>query len=181
MGNDKPTRKNVLRLNLKRKKLLEGVRRGLNISEAGRVAGYGTAQSSHRAMNLIRLHMPDVLDKIGLPAEKLLKELAKQLNATKKLYFSHQGMVRDMREVPDHEIQLRALIELAKMWDLYPRTNRRKTEDASDRCSEPIFKLVISSPKPSSAATRQLAGHSLDHDHPGTDASLGPERDSNEL
>lgn len=111
----------TLRMNNKRKKLLEGVRRGLNISEAGRVAGYGTAQSAHRAMNLIRIHAPEVLERIGLPAEKLLKALAKQVDATEKLYFSYQGVVTDTREVPDHDVQLRAVIELAKMHGLYPR------------------------------------------------------------
>lgn len=84
----------LLQLNAKRSKLLRGIAAGLNVSEVGRAAGYGTAQSAHRALNLIRIHMPEVLDKIGLPAEKLLKNLIKSVNATKKLFFSHQGSER---------------------------------------------------------------------------------------
>jgi hypothetical protein len=115
-------------MNKKRKKLLESVARGLNISEAGRAAGYGTAQSAHRAMNLIRIHMPEVLDQVGLPAEKLLKNFASSLKATKTLYCTHRGIVTDTLEVPDHGIRLRTLIEPVKLHGLYPRCNRRKSE-----------------------------------------------------
>ncbi len=70
MPEDKPAGKKTLRMNIKRKKLLEGISQGLNVSEAGRAAAYGTPQSAHRAMNLIRILMPEVLNKIGLPAER---------------------------------------------------------------------------------------------------------------
>jgi hypothetical protein len=157
MSKNRPARRNALRMNQKRKKLLEGVSRGLNISEAGRAAGYGTAQSAHRAMNLIRIHMPEVLDKIGFPAEKLLKNLIKSVDATKKLYFSHRGVVKDTREVPDHDIQLRALIELAKMYCLYPRGNQRKSANGSDGYSPPIVNLVIPSLEGSNTKTQRPA------------------------
>jgi hypothetical protein len=88
--------------------------------------------------------------------ERLLKTLAKQLEATKTLYVRYKGTVTDVREVPDHQIQLRALDELAKVWDLYPRSNRGQSKDPSDHCSGPTMNLVISSPKQSSAACRAL-------------------------
>jgi hypothetical protein len=87
--------------------------------------------------------MPEVLDKIGLPAEKLLKNLARSMEAKKTLFFSHQGVVMDTREVPDHNVQLRTLIELAKMHDLYPRRGRQKSSDGSDEYSPPVFNLVM--------------------------------------
>jgi hypothetical protein len=139
----------ALHMNRKRRKLLEGVSRGLDISEAGRVAGYGTAQSAHRAMNLIRTRMPDALDKVGFPAEKLLKNLEKSLEATKTLYCTYRGKVTDTLEVPDHKIQLRAIIELLKLHGAYPMTNRRKSYDHSDACSAPIVRVVIPDLEPS--------------------------------
>ena len=124
-------KKRNLQLNEKRRKLLEGISGGLNVSEAGRVAGYGTPQSSHRAMNLIRLNTPEVLEKIGLPAEKLLRDtFLKELEATETVFFSFQGVVMESREVPAHDIRLRAGIELAKMHGLYPKTNGHNGEDA---------------------------------------------------
>jgi len=101
-------KKRSLQLNAKRRKLLAGIGEGLNISDAGRLAGYGTAQSAHRAMDLIRLKTPELLDKIGLPAEKLLKDhFLKALRATETKFFSHQGIVMETREVVNHDIRLR--------------------------------------------------------------------------
>jgi hypothetical protein len=124
-------KKRSLQLNEKRRKLLEGVSSGMNVSEAGRAAGYGTAQSSHRAMNLIRASTPELLTEIGLPAEKLLRDtFLKELEATEIVFFSHQGIVIESREVIAHDIRLRAGIELAKMHGLYPKTNGHNGEDA---------------------------------------------------
>jgi hypothetical protein len=104
MLKDKPARRNALHMNKKRKKLLEGVSSDLNVSEAGLAAGYSTPQSARRALSSIRMRMPELLDKIGLPAKRLLKNLIKSLDATKNLYVSYQGIVTDTREVPDHDI-----------------------------------------------------------------------------
>jgi hypothetical protein len=119
-------RNRLLQMNAKRRRLLQGIAEGLCISEAGRAAGYGTAQSAHRAMNLIRIHMPEVLEKIGVPAEKVLKNFVRSVNAKKTLYFRYRGVVMETRKVPDHRIQLRTLIELAKMHGFYPTRNSRK-------------------------------------------------------
>lgn len=124
-------KKRNLQLNEKRRKLLKGISGGMNVSEAGRAAGYGTAQSSHRAMNLIRASTPELLTEIGLPAEKLLRDtFLKELEATEIVFFSHQGIVIETREVIAHDIRLRTAIELAKMHGLYPKTNGHNGEDA---------------------------------------------------
>jgi hypothetical protein len=60
-GSRKRRRHRILQMNEKRRQLIRGVASGLNVSEAGRAAGYGTAQSAHRAMNLIRMGMPELL------------------------------------------------------------------------------------------------------------------------
>jgi hypothetical protein len=132
MLEEKPNRKKrSLQLNEKRRKLLEGISEGMNVSEAGRVAGYGTPQSSHRAMSLIRANTPELLAKIGLPAEKLLRDtFLKELEATETVFFSFQGVVIESREVIAHDIRLRAGIELAKMHGLYPKANGHNGEDA---------------------------------------------------
>jgi hypothetical protein len=125
-------KKRTPQLNEKRRKLLEGISDGLNVSEAGRAAGYGTAQSSHRAMTLIRASTPELLTEIGLPAEKLLKDtFLKALEATQTVFFSFQGIVIESREVIAHDIRLRTAIELAKMHGLYPKTNGHNGEDAN--------------------------------------------------
>jgi hypothetical protein len=131
-----------LQLNIKRRELLRGVASGLNVSEAGRAAGYGTAQSAHRAMNLIRQGMPELLEKYDFPAEKLLKNLVESLEATKTLHFSYRGVVLDSRTVPDHKIQLRSAIELLKLHGAYP-TGRRNKARTPDDPARPIFNIEL--------------------------------------
>jgi hypothetical protein len=54
--------------------------------------------------------------------QELLKVLAEQEHATKKLYFRHKGVVKELREVPDHDSKLRALDALAEIYSLYPQS-----------------------------------------------------------
>jgi hypothetical protein len=141
-GSPKRRHRRLLQLNDKHRELIRAVASGLNVSEAGRAAGYGTAQSAHRAMNLIRTRMPEMLEKCNFPAEKLLKNLIESLEATKILHFSYRGVVLDSRTVPDHKIQLRSAIELLKLYGLYP-TGKRNNARAPDDAVGPIFKIVM--------------------------------------
>jgi hypothetical protein len=112
---------NTARVNAKRTKLLQNIGKGMNISEAGRASGYGTAQSAHRALNRMGFYLPEILRRMNIPAEKVLKKLDDQMEAKETKFFAHQGIVLDSKEVVAHDIQHRAAIELAKIHRLYPR------------------------------------------------------------
>jgi hypothetical protein len=90
------TRKKKLPLwtSRKRAKLLQGIASGLNVSEAGRAAGYSNAQSAHRSLNRIRLQLPDILERMNIPVEKVIKKLAAKMEARETLHFTHQGIDR---------------------------------------------------------------------------------------
>jgi hypothetical protein len=60
-------------------------------------------------------HSPEMIIQI----DEVLQALKKQTQATKTLYFRYKGVVKDVREVPDHAAQLRALDALAKIMGLY--------------------------------------------------------------
>jgi phage terminase small subunit len=104
-----------LRTSMKRTKLLQGIASGMNVSEAGRAAGYSNAQSAHRSLNRIRLQLPDILESMNVPVEKVIKKLAAKMEAKETLHFTHQGIVMETRHVEAHAIQLRAAVELAKL------------------------------------------------------------------
>ena len=53
----------------------------MNVSEAGRAAGYSNAQSAHRSLHRIRLQLPDILEKMNIPVEKVIKKLAAKMEA----------------------------------------------------------------------------------------------------
>jgi hypothetical protein len=73
----------------------------------------------------------------------VIRVLVKQLDATKKVYFSHQGVVKSSRTIPDHAIQFRAAVELAKLQGAYPRRGERESGDLYDRSERPFINLVI--------------------------------------
>ena len=77
----------------------------------------------------------------------VIKALAKQFHATKKIYFSHRGIVKCSRTVPDHATQLRATIELVKMHGLFRRRGGRESGEQYDLSERPIINLVIHTPE----------------------------------
>jgi hypothetical protein len=76
----------------------------------------------------------------------LLQALKHQLNATKRVYFSHRGRVIRSKAVPDHKAQLRATIELIKLHGLCPRRGERRSGDPYDRSERPVINLVMPNP-----------------------------------
>ena len=73
--------------------------------------------------------------------------LKRQLNATKRVYFSHRARVISSRALPDHKAQLRAAIELIKLHGLYPRRGERGSGDLYDRSEQPVINLVTPGPE----------------------------------
>jgi hypothetical protein len=145
-----------VRMNRKRIKLLKGIAQGLNVSEAGRAAGYSHAQSAHEAVRRMENFIPDVLNRIGCPIEKVLKKLDAKLDAKESKFFSNGGIVTDSRQVEAHDIQIRAAVEIAKMHRAYPRSRADGDEDGS-RPRGPSFTLVITDPAVADRVVEKLA------------------------
>ncbi|MFZ0639991.1 MAG: hypothetical protein WA020_05150 [Candidatus Acidiferrales bacterium] len=79
------------------------------------------------------------IDALGVDQlEKVLKELVKQTKATKQLHISYRGLMKDTRQVPDHAVRLRALIEIGKLHGFYPRRGERASVDVYDCSQRPI-------------------------------------------
>jgi phage terminase small subunit len=113
--------------------LLQGVASGLNVSEAGRAAGYSNAQSAHRSLHRIRLQLPEILEKMNVPVEKVIKKLSSKMEAKETLHFTHQGIVMETRHVEAHAVQLRAAVELAKIIGLYPSVINAADESEAEK------------------------------------------------
>lgn len=80
--------------------LVKALAQTTNVSEAGRIAGYGTPQSAHRALNNIQKKVPDLMDEIGLTDEFLLKECLKPgLSAMETRHYANKGVVLDSKDV----------------------------------------------------------------------------------
>ena len=76
---------------------------------------------------------------------QLIVSLEKQLEAKKTLFLTHKGVVVSSGTVVDHKVQLRAAIELAKLYGLYPARGEREARGPHDCFERPIINLVIPS------------------------------------
>jgi len=77
---------------------------------------------------------------------RVLKALSKEVNATKRVYFSYRGRVKCSRALPNHKAQLRALIELGKLHGLYPRRGERRSGDPYDSSDRTVINSVMPNP-----------------------------------
>ena len=97
----------------------------MNVSQAGRAAGYGTPQAAHHAFNSIRRAIPDILDRLDCGVEKSLKLLAEMCHATKFEFAQKDGKLTEQREVPDNERRFLARRELLRLHNAYPSRSAR--------------------------------------------------------
>ena len=125
----KPTRKrNTARTNKMRTKLAQGIAQGMNVSEASRAAGYAHYQSAFKALKGMRLQMYQILERMDLPVEKVLRDvLAPGLYAQKSTehgfevdheqrgkyfdrYFRIIGVIGNGHEEPGDEANSRPIV-----------------------------------------------------------------------
>jgi hypothetical protein len=117
-GNTKPR---GLQMNEKRRKLLKAIGQGKTFTEASEDAGYSHRQSGAKAFALMKMQVPDIISQQGMPIAKLLRKLVQKTEAKETQFFANKGIVLDSRRVVSHDIQLRAIDMLAKLYGIYPK------------------------------------------------------------
>lgn len=114
-----PKKRNGTRpLTKRQKELAEGVAQGLTIKDAGRQAGYPSKQSAHRAFQVIKLRFHPALEAKGYNVDQVLTEifekLREKMEAKETVFFTHQGVVMETREVIPHATQLTAARDMSR-------------------------------------------------------------------
>lgn len=101
MENESPKRKRGKRkLGLKQKKLVKALTKANSVAEAGRMAGYGTRESTHRALKSVQEKMPEIMDRFGLTDEYLVEHCLKPgLTAMETKFFQKDGLVMEEKDV----------------------------------------------------------------------------------
>jgi len=84
----------------KEPELVKALTTTANVSKAGRMAGYGTYQSAHRAFHNIQKKVPDLMDEIGMTDEFLLRKCLEGLSVNEIRHFHNKGIVMETKEVP---------------------------------------------------------------------------------
>ena len=111
-------RKKVTRTTKRQKKLVEGISKGLTISDAGRLAGYADAPSAHRAYKTIRLRWYPCLEAAGYNVnsvlQKIFEKIYEKMECKETVLGWHQGICMQKVEVIPHAEQRAAANDLAR-------------------------------------------------------------------
>jgi hypothetical protein len=110
------------KLTSKERKLLRALPTCKTQGEAAILAGYSPknpSQSAHTAIQSLKLKVPELMDELGLTEKGLIENhLVPALSATRKEYFSNQGIILDERESTDWPARLRSLEMAFKLRDM---------------------------------------------------------------
>jgi hypothetical protein len=142
--------------NQKRVRLAKGIAQEVNISDAGRCAGYSRASSAHRAHERFTLEIPDKLKALGCPVERVLQKIISKLDARETRFFQKDGMVIETRQVVAHDVQLDASKTLLKLFNAFPAEG----DSHSPHAGGPSFNLVIADAGVAEAILERLARQS---------------------
>jgi len=143
-------------MNEKRAKLLTGLSKGMNLAEAGRTAGYTTRQAANNAFNRMKSGASKSLERVGLPIDKVLRNLKELTVAKKTERITHQGIVMSTYEDPDNAIRLEANKTALRIHDAFPRPETYETPTETTGVS---FDLVITDPEVAKEFVARLAEH----------------------
>lgn len=113
------------RITKKAAKLVEGINKGKNQSQAAIDAGYSpknAAQSANQALKRIRQTAPDAFEELGYTIKKVLKnKLIPLMDAEETKFFADKGIVMDNRQVAANDIRLRATVEVLDLIGAYDK------------------------------------------------------------
>jgi len=128
-------------------------------AEAGRIAGYGTPQSTHRALKSIRRNAAEILDEIGYGQKQALSDLREMANAMETRFYANKGVVLDTKIVEANDIRLRARVELNKIHGHYPG-GIDGTDQAQHTANRNTVCVVVSDARAAASLARLFAARS---------------------
>ena len=147
-------------LTKRQKKLAEGVARGLTIKDAGARAGYPSKQSAHRAFQVIKLRFHPALEAKGYNVDQVLTEIfekiREKMEAKETVFFNHQGIVMETREIIPHDTQLNAAREMSRFLGIIGNGHDDGVSGAA-RPAGPTVNLVFTDPRTAALFAENLS------------------------
>lgn len=160
-------------LNPKRARLLKALTTADSLAEAGKIAGYGTRQSAHRAIKAIRKEAPERLEELGITRDRVFKKLEYLMDARETKFFQKDGLVMETRDVEALDINTKAAVELGKMHRAYPRNADSDTDPSERGALEGItFSVVILNEGDAKRLSAGITARRGSHQQPPLDAAV---------
>lgn len=149
-------------LGLKQKKLVKALTKANSVAEAGRIAGYGTRESTHRALKSIQEKIPDLMRRIGADDEYLLATtLERSKSAMRTEVSQSNGIFMDEKVVEDGPLRWRYHDALLKIRGLY-KTPDNVGSDPSQAQHTGIT-LVVADERAAASIAQLLSAGSPNH------------------
>lgn len=151
-----PRKKRKKRVTKKQKKLVDGLTKGLSLTDAGKVAGFSNIQAASRAFKLIKLRFHPALEAAGYSVDKELSEiyglLKSKMYAKEQVFFQNQGVVTETRIVDPHDLQRRAANDCARLIGATSREQDEPERNTNyDSPAQVSVTLVITDPRDTAA------------------------------
>lgn len=162
--------KRDLQMNEKRRKLLQARARGMSMTEAAKFAGYSCLPAASYAFKTIRLYLPEIFAREGMPAKRLVKKLISLTEAKETKFWAKDGIVLDSRTVDDNATQLGAASEIARIFGFHPQ--REETNGDQAAIGGPTFNLFLVERGEQKAIMGRLASVAGSGIELGVDAAL---------
>lgn len=99
------------KLSVKQHKLIKALPTAASVSEAGRIAGYGTKQSTYRALESAKEKFPDLLNRKGMTDEWLADRFKAGAEGAMKVVMVEGTDI----EVADHDLRFKYGWAIARM------------------------------------------------------------------
>ena len=130
---------------------------GWNATEAALLAGYKGSRASLRQIgyeNMIKLdsQVSDMLTKVGVSKNKILRKYASLLDAKETKFFAHEGVITDQVDVEALGIQHRAAQDMARMHKLF-KNDEESLNESFEMLADRIAKALILSEKAQNGKT----------------------------
>jgi len=120
---------------------------GWNATEAAKKAGYKGSRGSLAQIgyeNMIKLdnHVTEMLNKVGVSKNRVLRKYAQLLDAKETKFFAYEGVITDKVDVEALGIQHRAAQDMARMHNLF-KTDDESLNETFEKLADRIAKALI--------------------------------------
>jgi len=120
---------------------------GWNATEAAVKAGYKGSRASLAQIgyeNMIKLEneVAEMLNKVGVSKNRVLKKYASLLDAKETKFFAHEGVITDQVDVEALGIQHKAAQDMARMHKLF-KTDEESLNETFEKLADRIAKALI--------------------------------------
>lgn len=164
---EKAKEKRKRSLNPKQKKLVKALTTANSVAEAGRIAGYGTRESAHRALKNVKEKLPDLMERLGMTDEWLMKLVKSGAEGAMRVTtIVDRGIFMEDHESADHVLRFKYQEMTARIKGIGKYGQSDGANHGGDQqaaLAQVSVRLVVTDDRRAAAISRLFAAGSSDN------------------